>query len=70
MLCNRETTLGGLPKDESIKLKCILRKGADWMQLAQVKDQCLVVVNMVMNLQEPCNVGNFVPSCGFVSFSI
>ena len=28
-------------------------KGAEWIQLAQVKDQLLVVVNIIMNLKAP-----------------
>jgi hypothetical protein len=31
----------------------------DWVNLAQDRDRWWVLVNMVMNLQVPWNVGNF-----------
>jgi hypothetical protein len=36
--------------------------GMDWVNLAQGRDQCRVLVNMVMNLQVPKNVGKFLSS--------
>jgi hypothetical protein len=42
----------------------------DWIQLAQVKGQLLVVLNIVMNLQAPLNGGNFLPSYRDVRFFI
>jgi hypothetical protein len=36
--------------------------GMDWIELAQDKDRWWAVVNAVMNLQVPSNVGNFLSS--------
>jgi hypothetical protein len=33
--------------------------GMDWIELAQDRDRWLTLVNAVMNLQVPQNVGNF-----------
>jgi hypothetical protein len=33
--------------------------GMDWINMAQVRDQYRVLVNMVMNLWVPKNVGKF-----------
>jgi hypothetical protein len=36
--------------------------GMDWINLAQDRDRCRAVVNVVMNLQVPSNAGNFLTS--------
>jgi hypothetical protein len=33
-----------------------------WIRLAQHRDQCTVLVNMVLNFQIPYNVGKFLSS--------
>jgi hypothetical protein len=42
--------------------------GMDWIELAQDKDRWRALVNVVMNLQVPLNVGNLT-SCKRFSFS-
>jgi hypothetical protein len=37
-------------------------KDVDWMQLAEDRDQWRTIVNTVMNLQDPYNIGNFLTS--------
>jgi hypothetical protein len=37
--------------------------GMDWIDLTQDKDQRKPLVNTVMNLQVPKNVGKFLSSC-------
>jgi len=41
----------------------------DWIGLAQDRDRCRTLVSAVINLQVPCNVGNFLTSCTPVTFS-
>ena len=41
----------------------------DWIDLAQNKDRWRAFANVVMNIRAPRNAGNFLTSCGFVSFS-
>jgi len=36
--------------------------GTDWIDLAQNRDRWRVLVNVVMNLRIPYNVGNFLTS--------
>jgi len=40
-----------------------------WIDLAEDRDRRRALVNAVMNLQVPYNVGNFLTSCKPVSFS-
>jgi hypothetical protein len=37
--------------------------GIDWIGLPQDRDQWTALVNMIMNLRVPLNVGNFLCSC-------
>jgi hypothetical protein len=41
----------------------------DWMDLAQHRDQWRALVNMVLNLWVPENVGKFLSSCTNGGFS-
>jgi hypothetical protein len=43
--------------------------GACGLDRCQVRDQWRALVNTVMNLWVPWMDGNFLPGCGFVSFS-
>jgi hypothetical protein len=43
--------------------------GMDWIDLAEDRDRWWVLVNAVMNLWVPQNVGNFLTSWGPVSIS-
>ena len=43
--------------------------GMDWIELAQDRDRWQALVNAVMYLWVPSNVGNFLTSCKLVSFS-
>jgi hypothetical protein len=48
-------------------IKIVLRErawgGTDWIDLAQNRDQWRALVNTVMNLRVPENVGEFLSSC-------
>jgi hypothetical protein len=57
--------LGDPGVDGRIILKWIFKKwdgGMDWTELAQNRDRWRALVNAVMNLWVPCNVGNFLTS--------
>jgi hypothetical protein len=41
----------------------------DWIDLAQARDQWRSLLNMVMNLRVPQNVGKFLSSCTTGGFS-
>jgi hypothetical protein len=43
--------------------------GMDWIDLTQDRDQWRALVNTVMNLQVPENVGKFLNGCSTASFS-
>jgi hypothetical protein len=43
--------------------------GMDWIDVAQDRDQWRALVNTVMNLRVPLNIGKFVSSCTTGSFS-
>jgi uncharacterized protein YjcR len=43
--------------------------GMDWIDVAQDRDQWRALVNTVMNLRVPFNVGNFLSGCTIDSFS-
>jgi hypothetical protein len=40
-----------------------------WIELAEARDRRRAHVNAVMNVRVPQNAGNFLTSCGLVSFS-
>jgi hypothetical protein len=50
-------------------LREIGRGGMDWIDLAQNRDQWRALVNTVMNLRVPYNVGKFLSGCPTGSFS-
>jgi hypothetical protein len=65
-------SLGGprcRPVDVKMDLKEIGRGGMDWTDLAQDRDQWRALVNMVINLWVPQNVGEFLSSCTTCGFS-
>jgi hypothetical protein len=43
--------------------------GMDWIDLAQDRDQWTGLVNTVMNIRVPSNVGKFLSSCATGGFS-
>jgi hypothetical protein len=44
-------------------LREIVSDGADWMEMAQDRDQWRALVNTVLNLRVPRNVGKFLRGC-------
>jgi hypothetical protein len=50
-------------------LRLIGWDGMDWVDLAQDRDQWMALVNTIMNLRVPKNVGNFLSSCTIGSLS-
>jgi hypothetical protein len=42
--------------------------GMDWIDLAQDRDQWRALVNMIMSLRVPWNIGKFLSSCTIGSF--
>jgi hypothetical protein len=50
--------------EDNIKmdLQDVRHGGTDWIDLAQDKDRCRALVNLVMNLRAPENAGNFLTS--------
>jgi hypothetical protein len=58
--------------DGRIMLRWIFKKwdeGIDWIDLARDLDMWRDIVNEVMNLRVPQNLGNFLTGCEAVSFS-
>jgi hypothetical protein len=58
--------------DEKVMLKWIFKKwngSMDWIDLAHDRDRWRAIVNAVMNLRFPQNVGKLLTSCEPVSFS-
>jgi hypothetical protein len=58
--------------DGRIILKWIFRqwdRGMDWIDMAQDGDRWWTLVSAIMNFRIPQNAGNFLTSCGPVSFS-
>ena len=43
--------------------------GTDWIAVAEDRDMCRALVNEAMGIRVPYNAGNFLTSCGSVSFS-
>jgi hypothetical protein len=43
--------------------------GMDWIKLAQERDSCLALLNVLTNFWAPYNAGNFLTICNPVSFS-
>jgi hypothetical protein len=44
-------------------------RSMDWIELAMVRERWRALVNAIMNLRIPQNVGNILTSCKPVSFS-
>jgi hypothetical protein len=55
--------------NSKIDLREIGWDGMDWIDLAHDRDQWRVLVNTVMNLRVPLNVGKFLSGCKIGSFS-
>ena len=65
-------------EDPGVDVRIILKQifdrldgegGIDWIDLAQDRNRWRALVNTVMNLRVPNNVGNFLSRLGRVSFS-
>jgi hypothetical protein len=51
-----------------IALRAIGWNGVDWVNLAQDRDQWRALLNTVMNLRVPQNVGKFLSGCKISGF--
>jgi hypothetical protein len=63
----------GRPRHSWVDIKMYLREtgwgGMYWIDLAQDRDQWRALVNMIINLRVPQNVGKFLSSCTTGGFS-
>jgi hypothetical protein len=70
----RKRPLGGLRLRWEDNIKINFREigcgGMDWINVAQCRDQWKALVNTVMNLRIPQNVGKFLSSCATGGFSV
>jgi hypothetical protein len=60
---------GSWEDDISVDLQNVRCGDMDWIELAQDRDSWWALVNAVINLWVPYNVGNFLTSCKLASLS-